>query len=307
MQTRTLGQTDVELSEIALGTWALAEHSCGRITPERFDAVIDKACELGVTTFDVAPLWGDGEAERRVGARLAETAIEAQVITRAGVVREDGELRGRFDAKTLIADCEGSLERLGRERVDVWLLHNPGDEALASDEITSAVERLEAAGKIGAWGVSVGDVAEARAAITAGAEVICLTHNLLAKSDLPALMTDLATAGCGVLARSPLMYGMLAGQWSPSRRFASDDHRGRRWGLDAFEARLAMVDDLRFLVGPDHPDLATAALRFVLGHPLVSCALVGARTPYQVSAAVEAASGPPWISDEDTARLAKLP
>ena len=155
--------------------------------------------------------------------------------------------------------------------------------------------------------MSVGDVEEARIAIKAGAQAICLGYNLLQSEALDDLVTEIATAGCGVLARSPLLYGLLSGTWSSQRKFAEEDHRSRRWAFDAFEARLEQVDELRFLIGPDHPDLATAALRYVLTNTLVSTAIVGARTPYQVSTAVEAAdAGPPYVGDEDMARIKKL-
>lgn len=306
MQSRTLGRTDLRLSEIALGTWGLAEQTYGKVTPERFDETIEKALEVGVTTFDLAPLWGDGEAERRIGRTLDERKADAIVVTRGGARRVDGALVQSFGTEDLVADCEGSLERLRREQIDLWLLHNPGERKLREEEWREAVERLEEEGKIRAWGVSVGDAEEARMAIAAGAQAICLTHNLLRAEELDDLAADVSTAGCGVLARSPLMYGMLAGHWSEDRLFAEDDHRGHRWSQVAFGERLRQVNTVRFLVGPRHADMATAALRFVLTHSQVTCAVVGARSPYQIASAAEAASGPPYLSDDDMRRLAKI-
>lgn len=307
LPTRALGRTDLRLSEITLGTWGLAEESYGPVAPATFDAVLHAAIDAGITTFDVAPLWGDGEAERRVGAAIAERGVESTVITRAGVRRVKGVLEGTFDRDALIADCEGSLERLGRDEIDLWLLHNPGDEVLRQDGFRQAVERLEEAGKIRAWGVSVGDAEEARLAIEAGAQAICMTYNLLATHELEDLTAEITRAGCGVLARSPLMFGLLAGQWSEMKQFDDDDHRGRRWGLDAFAQRIRQVEQRRFLVGDGCPDLATAALRFVLAHPLVSTAIVGARTARQARhAAAAAENGAPYLRDDDVARLRKL-
>lgn len=306
MQTRSLGRTDLRPSEITLGTWGLAEQSYGKVTPERFDETVRKAIDVGVTTFDLAPLWGDGEGERRVGRLLAEAGMDGVVITRGGSRREDGELRQTFGIDDLIADCEGSLERLGREHVDLWLLHNPGDATLRKDEWKEAVERLERDGKIRAWGVSVGDADEARLAIGAGAQAICLTYNMLRPNDLEDLAADVATAGCGVLARSPLMYGLLAGHWTRDRLFAPDDHRSHRWNHVAFGERIRQVNELRFLLGENHPDLATAALRFVLTNTQVTSAIVGARSPYQIASAVDAASGPPYLTDDEITRLGKV-
>ena len=66
MQTRSLGRTDLRLSEIALGTWGLASWSYGKVLPSHFEETVRSAIEKGVTTFDLAPLWGDGEGERKV-------------------------------------------------------------------------------------------------------------------------------------------------------------------------------------------------------------------------------------------------
>lgn len=304
MHTRSLGRTDLRLSEIALGTWGLATGAYGPVTEERFDATLRAALDAGITTFDCAPVWGESEAH--VGRALADAKIDGVVVTRAGARFVDSKLQRTFDVDALIADCEASLTRLGRDVIDLWMLHNPGDVTIRGGGWREAVERLEEAGKIRAWGMSVGDAADARVAVKSGAQAICVTHNLLVSSVLDDLVTELAENGVGVLARSPLMYGLLAGQWSEGRGFAEDDHRYRRWGKAVFEERLQQVDDLRFLVGADHPDLATAALRYVLTHSAVTCAITGARNPYQVGAAVDAASGPPYIGDEDMLRLAKV-
>jgi aryl-alcohol dehydrogenase-like predicted oxidoreductase len=306
MHTRSLGRTDLRLGEITLGTWGLAEQSYGPVTPERFDEVLNAALDAGITSFDVAPLWGDGESERRVGRALREASGETTVITRAGARRMGGKLARGFSAKELVADCESSLERLQREQIDLLLLHNPGEAVLREEGWREAIETLEQDGMIRAWGVSVGDVDEARMAIAAGAQAICMSVSLLERRGLEDLGAELAQAGCGVLARSPLAYGMLAGQWAESRVFAADDHRARRWGFAAFGARLRQVNTMRFLVGPRHPDLATAALRYVLGQPYVTTAIVGARTAMQVASAAQAADGPPYLEDDDLARLAKL-
>lgn len=306
MQTRSLGRTDLRLSEITLGTWGIAEQSYGPVSPERFDQIVRASIDAGITSYDVAPVWGDGEAERRVGRILADAKIESVVITRAGARRVGGRLEQSFGAMELVTDCEASLQRLQREQIDVWLLHDPGEEVLRREEWREAIDRLEESGKIRAWGVSAGDSAEARLAISAGAQAICLPYNLLVPQDLEDLAADIARAGCGVLARSPLSYGLLAGQWSESRIFAAGDHRARRWSQLAFAERIRQVNAMRFLVGAQHPDLATAALRFVLAHPAVTTAIVGARSPVQVGSAAEAASGPPYLSDDDMMRIVKV-
>lgn len=306
MKTRSLGRTDLRLSEITLGTWGLAEQTYGPVAPIQFEETVQTAIDQGVTTFDLAPLWGEGEGERRVGRIVSEAKIDAVFVTRGGARRLDGRLQRGFSTAELVADCEGSLGRLGREQIDLWLLHNPGADVLRDEPWREAVERLEEDGKIRAWGATVGDADEARLALDAGARALCVPHNLLSPGILDELAGDVEAAGCGVLARSPLMYGMLAGRWDADRRFGFHDHRSKRWGPTAFAERIRQVDELRFLVGDHHPDLTTAALRFVLTHNAVTTVIAGARAPSQIAAACKAADGPPYLTEHEMIRLAKI-
>lgn len=303
MLTRTLGRTDVRLSEITLGTWGLASGAYGAVDPSRYEAVVKEAWDKGVTTFDVAPLWGDGESEWRTGAALGDLLKDAVFISRAGQVKDGSAISGRFDSQALIEGVEASLTRLRRDRLDVLLLHNPPAKVLQSDLFAKGIEHLIATGKIRAWGASVATTEDARLAMEKGASALCIAHHLLEPHVLHDLGSALKDHGCGVIVRSPLCYGLLAGAWSEETEFPETDHRSRRWDRRAFDVRLAQTDDLRFLVHDDVPDLATAALRFALISPFVGTVCVGARTPAQIAHAALASRVPPYLDDADLARV----
>lgn len=304
MQTRTLGFTDIRFSEIALGTWGLSSGVYGPIEPSRYEAVVREAWERGVTTFDVAPLWGHTESEWRTAAALGDHLKDAVLISRVGRVREGKHLASRFDSQSIIEQAEASLGRLGRSYIDVLLLHHPPLKVLEADLFRKGIEHLITTGKIRAWGASISSIEEGRLAIKTGAHAICLTHHLLEPDTLHELTSDLKHYGCGAIVRSPLCYGLLAGQWSKDTVFgAPEDHRSRRWDREAFLTRLDQVEDKRFLVQGEVPDLATAALRFVLSSPLVSTVCVGARSAKQIAHAAMASREPPYLPDEDLMRL----
>jgi aryl-alcohol dehydrogenase-like predicted oxidoreductase len=308
MKRRKLGRTDLEVSEIALGTWGLAARAYGPVDGGTMEATIRAAWEAGVTTFDVSPSWGGGEGERRLALGLGEHLKDAVLVGRAGQVDVDGRLLLQFDTFVLIQQVEASLKRLGRERIDLLLLHNPPTKVLGSHLFEKGLTQLQQEGKIGCWGVSVSNATEAKLAIDRGASALCLTHNLLMPDDLLDLAEPLVKTGCGVLARSPLAYGMLAGKYDASTRFADDDHRSRRWTTESFATRLAQVDAVRFLVREENAkDLATAALRYALATPIVSCALVGARSPAQIQHAVAAMpDAGDYFSQAELERLASM-
>lgn len=313
MQRRPLGKTGIEVSPIALGTWGLAAKSYGPVDASRFEDTVKAAWDAGVTTYDLAPLWGDGDAERRTALALGEHLNDAILVGRAGHVKIEGRVLAQFDTYIIVQEVEGTLRRLGRSHLDVLLLHQPPTKVLGSHLFDKSITQLKQEGKLRAWGVSVGSLADAELAIQRGAEVISFTHNLLVPDDFLDLAPKIAQEGVGVLARSPLMHGMLAGSWTKDTRFADTDHRSRRWAEPAFATRLDQVEKLRFLVRPAEkngiPDLATAALRYVLVTPLVSAAVVGARTPAQIRHAVAALPSTPetpLFPQADLERLADM-
>ncbi|HJK94913.1 MAG TPA: aldo/keto reductase [Polyangiaceae bacterium LLY-WYZ-15_(1-7)] len=305
MHTRELGKTGVRLSEVALGTWGLSG-AYGGVSESVAKSTVEAAREAGVTTFDAAPLWGEGKAEALLGEALEGQRDEVQLVTRAGAVWEDDRVRHRFEPDALRADLEASLERLKTDHLDVWLLHEPPEDALLKDELFALCEELKEAETIRAWGVSTAGVDEARLALSKGADALCMPYNLLTADDLQDLEHEIQHAGAGVLARSPLFHGLLSGRWTEYRQFAEDDHRRARWTSKALTIRVRQVNRLRFLVHDDVRSLSTAALRFVLASPVVTSCLLGARRPVQISAAKDLAGEPPYLPDEDLARLPQV-
>ena len=304
MHERNLGDTDLRLNEITLGTWGLAG-AYGPVIDAMVRDTFEAAIEAGLTTFDVAPLWDP--MEERLGAVLrAKPDLEAKLITRGGVILEAGEVRQRFDAESLRADFERSRERLGREVIDVWLLHDPTEEALDEHDPFETAAALREENAVRAWGVATSRPEVASRALEAGAKAICVPHHLLA-SDLVADLSDaIEESGAGVLARSPLCHGLLTGRWTEYRRFAADDHRIDRWTPQALAIRVRQVAQLRFLVHDEVRSLTAAALRFVLDSPLVTTAILGARRPAQVRGLDDLIGEPPYMDHEDRVRLQQV-
>jgi aryl-alcohol dehydrogenase-like predicted oxidoreductase len=296
MQTRTLGRTDVVLSEISLGTWGLAGGAYGPVPPERLEATVKEAFDRGVTTFDLAPLWGDGEGERAVATALGEERLkDATFVVRAGYQLEGGRPIPRFESQALLESVVGSLERLGRDHIDVLLLHDPPLKVLQSEMFRKGLDHLLESGKVRAWGAAVSTVDEARLLLKLGASAVGLPHHMLEPHVLYTLATTLDSFGAGVIVRSPLAYGMLSGRFGADHVFAEDDHRSRRWDADGLRKRVARVEELRTLVREPIPDLATLALRFALWGPAVATVAVGARTPEQIAHAAAASTEPPHL------------
>lgn len=300
MKTRPFtGQSTV--SQLALGTWGLSGDGYGPVSEAVQDEVVSRARAYGITLFETADVYGRGEMERRLGRILgADPAVT--FVTKVGTFLEGMPTRKRFDAAYLRSACERSGERLARSRLDVVLLHNPAEQTLANDEATGTLEELRREGKIGAWGVSAGSNAVARAAIGKGAQVIELAYNVFTSHDFDAL--SLGQGQVAVLARSVLAYGLLCGQWSEARVFSAGDHRAERWTVEQLRGRLRQLSAVSSILGGEILTPRAAALRFVLSNPLVSSAVIGPRNRVQLDQLVrEAGQGPEYLPASSLQRL----
>jgi aryl-alcohol dehydrogenase-like predicted oxidoreductase len=310
VRTRALGETGITISELTLGTWGLSGEAYGPVEPIERDRVIDRALELGIIAFETADVYGRGDVERRLGERLA--GKPARIITKVGTLRSDPsavapgyeQSHKRFEREYLLEAVQRSQERLRCEQVDVVLLHNPSLSTISRGEATAALEELKAIGTIGAWGVSAGDAAIARASLGQRAEVIEVAYNLFFSRDLHELAADLADGKAGVLARSVLSYGLLAGQFAPGHVFESGDHRADRWTRAELETRIKHLDAVRWMVQGQVYTLRAAAVRYVLANSVVSTAVLGPKNVLQLEQLVrETEAAPPYLPDDTLARI----
>jgi aryl-alcohol dehydrogenase-like predicted oxidoreductase len=293
LPSRTLPETDVTLGELTIGTWGLCADAYGRVYDEQRKATLERAWELGLRTFDMAPCWGeDGLSERAVAELVGARRTEAVYITRAGQKPGEYGLESDCSASALRSACEDSLRRLGTDHLDVWLLHNLSESELALDDTRATAEALHKEGKLRAWGASVRSESEARAALAAGVQVLCVPFNLLTPNVLWDIQAACSTQKVGLLARSVLLYGMLAARFSANKRFGPDDHRAQRWSPEALRERVRQSNELRdHLHGGPALSVLSLALRFAIAQEGVTSAIVGPRTPQQVESLLNAVEG----------------
>ncbi len=305
MRKRPLGKTGLRVSELALGTWGLSGDGYGAIDEGVAERVIARALEVGVTTFDTSDAYGAGRMEAALGRLVPK---EGHVlVTKVGVDRTSVPPQKRFDAEHLRRAALASRTRLAREHIDVLLLHNPTPDALREGAAVETILALKEEGVVAHWGVSAGDPEVARAAIEKGAEVVELAYNVVHAIDLHRLAGDLMVEQVGVLARSTLAYGLLAGMWSKERTFETGDHRRDRWTTAELGRRLDQLGAIRFLVKGDIRTMRAAAVRFVLANHLVGAAVLGPRSVEQLEQLVrEVGGGPTYLPDDDLAALPRV-
>ena len=303
MRKRPLGKTGLVVSELAIGTWGLAGDAYGKVEEADAEIVLRRAIDMGFSVIDTADAYGAGRMERLCG-KLAKEHADLIVVTKGGIDRRTDPPRKCFAADYLRSAVERSLKRLGRDAIQVYLLHNPTPETLHAGEAVETIEALKKEGKIEHWGVAAGDEDVARSAIDRGAEVIELAYNLTHPIDLHRISGDVMVSGCGILARSVLGHGLLTGMWAKDRAFEEGDHRNDRWTRMELEHRIDQLDAVRFLVKGEVHTLRGAAVRFALSNHLVSAAILGPRTKEQLEQLVrETGGGPRYLQDDDLRQL----
>lgn len=307
MNYRNLGETGMRVSEISLGTWAFGG-DWGTVGDDDAYAALNRASDLGVNFLDTADVYGDGRSEKLIGKLLKDRPDdEIFVATKAGR-RLDPHTADGYNAENLTAFVERSLENLGVEALDLLQLHCPPTEAYRQDETFESLDELQRAGKIKNYGVSVEKVEEARVALQyPGVRTVQIIFNAFRQKPAEEFFPLAEEHNLGILARVPLASGLLSGKMSLDRQFDEDDHRsfnrngeafdrGETFSGVDFETGLRAAEDLKGLV-PEGSTLAQFALRWILMHPAVSCAIPGGKNPSQVEDNVAAAEMPP-LSDE---------
>jgi len=299
MRKRPLGKTGLVVSELSIGTWGLSGDAYGKVEEADAEAVLRRAIDMGFTLVDTSDAYGAGRMERLVG-KLAKDHPDLVIVTKGGIDRTTDPARKCFAADYLRSAVERSCKRVGKDALQVDLLHCPTPETLHTGEAVEAMETLKKEGKIEHWGVAAGDEDVARAAIDRGAEVVELAYSLTHPIDLHRISGDVMVSGCGVLARSVLGHGLLSGMWAKGRTFEEGDHRNERWTRMELEHRVGQLDAVRFLVKGEVHTLRGAEVRFVLANHLVSAAILGPRTKEQLEQLVrETGGGPRYLSDDD--------
>ena len=244
MRMRPLGTTGLDVSEIGIGTWAFGGDEWGAPDDARAIATIRAAVADGVTLIDTADVYGYGHSEELVAEALAGSASDVMVCSKAGndiydTPRQAGGGPKRFSADYLARAVEGSLRRLRRDAVDIYLLHNPSLDVLVEDEAMGALRAARDRGHVRFVGASVYTAAEGRAAIELGqADIVMITHNLLNHDESSRLLAAAAARGCAVMARSVLANGLLTGNYDARSSFAADDRSSPGASIDLRPSRV---------------------------------------------------------------------
>jgi len=315
MEYQKLGTSELQVSTVGLGCWAIGGWWWGGTDVQQSIAAIHKALDLGMTFIDTAPAYGWGLAEEIVGKALDGRRDEAIVATKCGLTwdRECGEFFFESEGKrvfkclrkdSILREVEQSLRRLRTDYIDLYQCHWP-DPSTPLEETMDALTRLVREGKIRAIGVSNFTVPMHEECLRYGPlHSSQPRYNLMDRRIEKDLLPFCRAHDVGVVVYSPLEQGILTGKVTLNRRFQPGDYRSTQpWFQEKNLQRVVhKLDKAPRLVSEKYgKSLTQMAIAWVLQQEGITSAIVGARNPEQV---VENAGGAGWqMSTEDAEQV----
>jgi aryl-alcohol dehydrogenase-like predicted oxidoreductase len=277
MNLRPFGDTGMDVSEIGLGAWQLANPDWNLHDTDEALRIVHASLAAGCNFFDTAPGYGYGRSEELLGQALKSVRQNVILCTKFSHHSPDGT--DDFDVANIRPVLEGSLRRLQTDYVDILLLHNPPRELMDGRTASQyeELEKLKAEGKVREYGVSLDWREEVELVVeTTGSKALEVFFNAFYQEPLPAFQLAQAR-GVGLIVKVPLDSGWLSGRYRGDYRF--DDVR-QRWSPEVIARRGALVEQFAALV-PEGTSLTHAALQYCLAQPEVSTVIPGAKTVAQ--------------------------
>ena len=312
MQTRRLGNSDLNLTLVGFGTWAIGggEWGMGWGPQTEKDSVesILEGLDAGINWIDTAHAYGFGVSEEMVGKAIKEWGKEVIIATKCGVLPDENNFPKRYTSrKTITEEVEGSLRRLQVEVIDLYQIHWPEPDENVEEAWQTLLD-LKTQGKIRWGGVSNYSVSQLdRAAKIGPISSLQPRYSLLNQQIKEEGQLDWCrNNNCGIVCYSPMESGLLTGkvnqEWIDSlpendwRRHKADHPVAALLHPPKLEPFLKLVEQLNTIANSNGHTVSQLAVSWVLSHNEVTSAIVGARKKGQIAETVQAAE---WVLNQN--------
>lgn len=288
MQYRKFGNTDLLVSEIGFGAWAIGGGAMigntaigwGDANDMESKRAIHRSLELGINFFDTADIYGLGHSEKLIGEELSNKK-DVIIATKVGNVSRDEQFTVDYSKEYILKACEESLKRLRRDTIDYYQLHSARVPHLQRGECLEAMGLLQSQGKIRYWGISLNTFdpfPEAEFFINnKTGNGFQLVLNILNQKAL-AIIKNASWAGYGLIARMPLQFGLLTGKFDHGVSFSDNDHRKNRLTKEVVETANTALEPVWQLCKKYSINKTQLSLSYILSYDEVSTIIPGIRT-----------------------------
>ena len=300
MNTRKLGNSDLQITPVGIGAWAIGgagwAYSWGQQNDGDSIAAIHRGLELGVNWIDTAAVYGLGHSEKVVARALKSwTGAKPYVFTKCILTWDGtGQITPTFSTQSIHKECEDSLQRLQVPAIDLYQIHwPPQDNGPALEEAWLTLADLQKEGKVRWIGVSNFNVSHLKrsqkiAAVTSLQPPYSILRRQIEQDVLPYCEEQ----GIGVIVYAPMFSGMLAGAMTRERAAAlpADDFRSRNpeYKEPRLSRNLALVDKLKEIGARHNRNAGEVAIAWTLDNPAVTAAIVGSRSAKQAEGVMRA-------------------
>jgi len=285
LEYQVLGRSELTVSRVGLGCWAIGGHGWGPVDDSESLGAIRRALDLGINFFDTADVYGLGHSEEVLSRALGEERKRVVIATKFGVrIGENGRSYRDLSPDWLSKALEHSLRRLRLDCIPLYQIHHPAS-GISMEGTLEALDRYKDQGKIRYIGCSNFSVEELRLAQKGHRlESLQVAYNLVDRGIERDLLPYSKGLKMGVIAYSPLAQGLLSGKFDEKTKFSEDDMRSRsKYFADGnLEANLRVVRELRQIAQSLGKTPAQVAIRWLIEHPSVASAIPGVKTARQV-------------------------
>ena len=288
---RTLGNSDLQLTPIGFGAWAIGggnwEFAWGPQDDKESVEAIHRALDLGINWIDTAAIYGLGHSEEVVGRALKSSSHKPLVFTKCSMRwHSDRSIYRSLKAGSLAEELDGSLRRLGVEAIDLYQIHWPNPEE-EIEEGWGTLQRFREQGKVRWVGVSNFSVEQMRRAQkVAPITSVQPPYSMLRRAVEEEILPFARENGIGVINYSPMVSGLLTGSMTAERVAAFPPDDWRRKAAEFNEPRLSrnlrLVELLRKIGSGHGVSAGVVAVAWTLRHPAITAAIVGGRSGQQV-------------------------
>lgn len=306
--TKQLGNSDLQLTHIGFGAWAIGggnwQFGWGSQDDDESVAAIRRAIDAGMNWIDTAAVYGLGHSEEVVARALEGVSEKPYVFTKCSMTwGEDRQIVRSL--KSIRQECEASLRRLKLETIDLYQVHWPmPDEEIEEGWATMA--DLQREGKVRWIGVSNFNVAQMERALKI-APITSLQppYSMLNRTNEAEILPFCQQHGIGIINYSPMQSGLLTGKMTKERvaNFPDDDFRKKAKAFQEpqLTKNLALADTLKQIGTRHNVEAGVVAIAWTLHNPAITAAIVGGRSPQQVDGVLPAATF--RLSEEDFAEI----
>ena len=290
MEYRKLGRTNIDVSVISFGAWALGGDAWGKQNDEDSRRSLKKAVDLGCNFIDTAAVYGMGHSEEIVGEFVKETKKEIHIATKVPPknykwpARKGTPIKETFPQEWIMSQTEKSLKRLKKECIDLQQLHVWTEEWIDCDEWLNALTKLKKEGKIRFFGVSI-NAFEPESGVELCkkglVDSIQVVYNIFEQKPEDSLFVEAIKNNIGIIARVPLDESALTGKITKETKFGREDFRAHYFKGERLFETVERVDKLKEVSTKFNIPLVELALRFSFTHKAVSTSIPGIRNERQ--------------------------